>query len=165
MKRFESAHLSEDELSDAALGEVLTTEAQTHLTSCAECRAQVDGFCLAVTDFQGAARAWSESRSAGMEPLRLGSKSPHTAGLGVLTPAYAWAAAGLLAVGVTVPIVQHISHGQQAPPQTAQVEEGDSPEQIARDNELMVEVDFELTRTDTAKTLTVFTDDRGGERP
>lgn len=164
MKGNEPAHLSEDQLSDAALGEPMSPEARTHLASCTVCRAEVDEFTSAVSEFQSATRAWSESRSAAMTPLRPASISARASGVGVFAP-FAWATAGVLAVGVTVPIVQHLSHEQPVRSQTAQVEEGDSPEQIARDNQLMAEVDFELTRTDIPRARIAVAEGRGGKRP
>lgn len=148
-----SVHLTEEEFADAMLGEPVSAAAALHLQECATCRREVDGFSTAVGDFRQASRAWSELRSDGMPALRP-EAARTTSGAGGFAPAYAWAAAGLLAVGVTVPVVEHLRHegaGAPAPVRVAQADQDaamDTPEQIARDNQLLAEVHFELTRTD-----------------
>ena len=147
-----TGHLTEEQFAEATLGEPLAADAQAHVAGCAACRGELVEFGNALGEFRLASRAWSEAVSEGMPAIRPAGKPARTGALGGMAPAYAWAAAGLLAVGATVPLVEHARHQQEAAPAVARVDEDssgmNSPEQIVRDNQLLTEVHFELTRAD-----------------
>ena len=147
MSELQHRHLTEDELSAAILNEPLDASADAHLAMCPECQAEVNGFDQGMQDFRRTSHAWSEQRSLRMSLSRL-SRSSAEGGKLALTPAYAWGAAGLVAIGVTVSTVQLLHHEQISATPSEQISDDDSPEQIARDNELLTQVHYELTRPD-----------------
>lgn len=145
MSERQYGHLTEDEFSAAMLDEPLTPAAGAHLAVCPECQTEVNTFSLATGDFRRTAKAWSEQRSSKMMPVRP-TRSSARGGRSEFAPAYAWGAAGLMAIGVTLSVVGHLHHEQGPATATEQISDEDSPEQIARDNELLAQVHFELTK-------------------
>ena len=144
-----TAHLDDDAFAELMMGGAASKEAQTHLETCAQCRAEVAKFHESVGGFGMASLAWSEEKSEEMPALRPGRAK--VGGLR-LVPAFGWAVAVLLALGVAVPVKRHLDAVHEAETASAAATEEDagglnSAEQIAKDNQLMADVNYELERS------------------
>lgn len=148
-------HLTDDQMDDALIGD-LAVDCAAHLAGCDECQLRLEQAEAPIANFNAVSLAWSERRSATL-PLRP-THSAHTAWL----PRALWAAtaAAVLAVGITVPVVRHSregkslasSHDGAAPTLMASTGPVDNPvaardEQIARDNQMLQNIDRELDAT------------------
>ncbi len=140
------------------MGEVPSDEVKTHLEGCAACLEELERFRESVGSFNMASLAWSEEKSEGLPALRPTAKTKGAkADVGRsprLIPALSVAVAlVLLLVGVAVPVQRmHLSTLHDA--DVASVADDDpaglnSPEQIAKDNELMADVNYELVHSRT----------------
>ena len=147
-------HLSDDQIDDALIGD-LAAEHAAHLAVCDECQIRLTEAGAPIASFNAVSLAWSERRSSTL-PLR---PVPST-GAGAWLPRATWAAtaAAVVAVGVAVPVVRHSIQGKATPQsqqdaaQTLMAATGpvDNPiaareEQIARDNQMLENIDRELT--------------------
>ncbi len=144
-------HLTEDQIDDALIGD-LSAEGMAHLSSCDECRLRLADAEAPLASFNVVSLAWSERRSA---TLPRPDRSSEAAWL----PKALWGAtvAALLAVGITVPLVRHgrqdessVLRSETAGP-TLLAASGpmENPvavrdEQIARDNQMLENIDREL---------------------
>jgi hypothetical protein len=151
----ESPHLDDAAFVELASGEAPTMASEAHLAICAECREELARFRESVSDFSLASLAWSEHRSehrseALAAPRLSGSAQRKPAPRPV--PVLGWALAALLAVGVAIPAAMHFHPGRT--PQAAAMDDDvaglNSPEQIAKDNQLMANVNFELSRSEAS---------------
>ena len=150
-------HLSEDQVAELLIGSEPGGAVREHLESCAFCRHEVAMFDEAVGDFKEASLAWSVARSvapnaarSAVQPVRVPARAAAGSAFG-WSGGWAWAAAAALVAGVTLPVVVHVEHRQaeasiHAPGDRVD-DAANSPEQIARDNVLLVAVNVELSRS------------------
>ena len=149
-------HVDDDGFAELSLNEAPDAKTAAHLESCAACREELARFRDSVESFSMASLAWSEEKSEALPALRPSAKvkGAKAGGNGTprLVPALSFAAVlGLLVIGLTVPMqkmhVVALHHGD-----TAHLADDDpaglnSPEQIAKDNQLMADVNYELTHS------------------
>jgi hypothetical protein len=140
-------HLSDDAFVELSLGESPNAKVAAHLENCAACREELDRFQESVGSFEMASLAWSEEKSGELPALR---PAANKADATRPSPRLIWVTAMLLAIGVAVPATKmHFSTLHEAEVRDASVADEDvaglnSPEQIAKDNQLMADVNFEL---------------------
>lgn len=145
-------HLTADQIDDALIGD-LAEVCATHLTGCQACRLRLAEAAAPLASFNAVSLAWSERQSATL-PLR-----PLSSTRAAWLPRALWAAsaAAVLALGIAVPVLHHsesdnaaASYGAAAPTLMASTGPVDNPvaareEQIARDNQMLQNIDRELT--------------------
>jgi hypothetical protein len=155
-------HLTEEQIDDVLMGDAAAAS-QTHLAECSECRKQLAELRTPINSFAAMTLAWSERHSATMpsQPMSA-TDSPWSHKLN-----WALAAAVLLAVGFILPIATRQTPGgnniaaNDAPkpisivtPPAAQpiqpeakvhaVAMHTSEDQVARDNQMLLDIHDEL---------------------
>jgi hypothetical protein len=143
------AHLTEEQFDDLLIG-LGTDETRSHLAHCAGCRAQIDAFRAAMAQANESSLAWSRVRAAGMANPSVGAGS-HRLALTTMR----WAMACLLMAVLALPIWHSL---EQRPlrsleqPMTGSISAPteDSEPQIAKDNQLLQEVDTALNANETS---------------
>ena len=150
-------HLDVEVFAELTLGGGPDAGTQVHLESCTACREELARFAESVGSFNMASLAWSEGKSKTLPPPRTVAQSKGKKGgaeVPRLTPGLSWAMAALLAIGVAVPAAKmHFStaHDVEARNGAGALDDDrsglNSPEQIAKDNQLMADVDYELTHS------------------
>jgi hypothetical protein len=136
-------------LNDALLGD-LVGEAAGHLAACAACQQQLVAARMPLESFKAVTLAWSERRSATM-PVSLQARMLHNAA-GSRRRAWMTAAAAVLAIAVAIPygIQRHDANpsatveSEQGTRATASVTIEANEDAIARDNQMLDEIDREL---------------------
>lgn len=137
-------HLTNDQFAECAL-ELPTPAVAEHLSSCAQCRAELETFSAAMQGFRATAVHWSEAQPR-VSLRGLQAARPHI----LAHPHIRWAMAAALAAIVALPVVLQ---GDRSPknvadaPTPAAVSD-DSPEVIAEDNRLMERVNLALNTPD-----------------
>ena len=131
-------HLTDDQFAECLMGADFGSGINAHLSTCQDCREELDHFGTSVNTFNTAAMRWSESRSGSL----LGSRQTHNRWT-LLThrPFFApasWALASCLMLAAGVSITHH--HDVETVASLTQVQD-DSEAQIAQDNKLLTEVD------------------------
>lgn len=155
------AHLTDDQIDDALIGD-LDADCAEHLAGCRECQMRLTEAEAPIAAFNEVTLAWSERHSATL-PTR-----PVQAKGAAWMPKAAWAAtaAAVLAVGISVPVARHhrgndnaltASRESAAGPLMAATGPVDNPvaareEQIARDNQMLQNIDRELDSPDASPT-------------
>jgi hypothetical protein len=142
----QESHLDDSAFAEFASGEAPGTAAEAHLAVCARCREELARFQESMSDFSLASLAWSERRSETLPALRP-AREPQSAP--ALRPALGWALAALVALGAAIPAAIHFHPIWEAQARVMD-EDGEglnSPEQIVKDNQLMANVNFELSRS------------------
>ncbi len=147
-------HLGQDQIDEALMG-CLADAANGHLDACAICQQRVTAARQPIEDFKSVTMAWSERRSATMPtnlPTRLLESSSRQRRL-------VWGAAvtALLAVMIAAPLELHYGDGHAGREDSAELGasravgstgvvsgQQSTDEQIARDNQLLNEIDLEL---------------------
>ena len=153
-------HLDDEAFAEMTIGGSVDAHAAAHLTECTQCREELARFQDSVGGFSLATLAWSESRSKQLPAVhsgqgreaggRLQAAGSRTSGR---VPGWvpAWGLATLLALGVAIPVTIHrngIRAGHAAKGEMEDDAAGlNSPEQIAKDNQLMADVRYELSRS------------------
>jgi hypothetical protein len=163
-------HLGQDEIDEALIG-CLADAASGHLDACAVCQQRVTAARLPIEDFKAVTMAWSERRSATM-PTSLSTRLLESASR---QRRLAWGAAvtTLLAVMIAAPLeLQHYGSGRAGHDDSAELGtaravgatgvvsgQQSTEEQIARDNQLLNEIDLELNSSNASSaTLGLQTD-------
>ncbi len=155
-------HLDDEAFAEMMIGGSVNARSAAHLTECTQCREELARFQDSVGGFNLATLAWSKSRSEQLPAVHSGQGKE---GGGRLQPAGsrtsgwmpgwvpAWGLATMLALGVAIPVTIHqngLRAGQAAKGEMEDDAAGlNSPEQIAKDNELMADVRYELSRSRT----------------
>ena len=139
-----AAHLTDDQIDDHLIGD-LHGEAVQHLAGCAECQDRVAEMEAPISSFKDVSLAWGERQSATMpvRPAGLRTKTNH--GRRAIWAATATAA---VAIGVAIPLARHEAHGTTpAAPHASthtQTFAAEREEQIAQDNQMLLDIDREL---------------------
>lgn len=125
-------HLSDEEFDDLLI-ELGSLQAQAHLQTCADCRQKLKTFQEDVHLFNEASMAWTEARVLRPQAVPQGRR------FFVPSPVLSLCAVALLLVTIGLPVVfptHHIGITTSAVSDTAE-----TPDQIAKDNQLMKDVD------------------------
>jgi hypothetical protein len=125
-------HLSEEEFDDLLI-ELGSLQAQAHLQTCADCRRKLKSFQEDVHLFNEASMAWTEARA--LRPQTV----PRRYHFFIPSPVLGICAAALLLLTIGLPVMfrtHHIGVSTSAISGTAE-----TPDQIAKDNQLMKDVD------------------------
>jgi anti-sigma factor RsiW len=133
------AHLTHEELTDRLMG-VRSSTVEAHLLGCPACSKELQEMGESIHLFRGAVHSWSESR-AGAADLPARSR--------VLRPrSYDWLLAGAVAmVLVAFSLLYFLDRSrlEQAHTQPTGAVTASSVEQIKQDNELMSQINQELS--------------------
>lgn len=140
--------LSADQLDDHLVGD-LAPAAAAHLAACPLCQARLAEAEAPLASFRDVSLAWAERRSATL-PLR-----PDTAPARPAVQRFAWASAvvAVAALAVALPLTRHHDAAQPSAETVAAVGHtgitssssvAATPEQIARDNEMLEAIDQAL---------------------
>jgi anti-sigma factor RsiW len=152
--KISATHLTQDELDSFLVGDP-APEATSHLAGCEPCQAALAELEMPLASFRAVTLAWSERRSATM-PLRdLEAAQSRAAAAWRQRFALSAGLAAALAVGVAVPVLHHEATRTDAArnqpsaqgvatTETASASPVDSPQQIARDNQMLRAIDQEL---------------------
>lgn len=144
-----SNHLTNDQFTGMLMTGVTDEACEKHLATCELCREELTAFSDSVGLFGATSLAWSKSKPA--ESLRV------TARRQVRRAAYAplgWALATAVAIGVAVPVWNYDHRPDHSSP-TGQVaaansQAGDSPAEIAEDNQLLQSVNVALNTNEAS---------------
>jgi hypothetical protein len=140
------SHLSEDALDDVLIG-LGSPEANAHVATCAECRAEVQAFRGDLQLFNAASMAWSKSRWPKAQPT-----VPHAVRARVAFASWSAVAAVLVVVMAVA-----FWHQRQVPvlnqANTAQSLPVDSEAQIAQDNQLLQAINAAISPDETSPIL------------
>ena len=142
------SHLTEAQIDDHLIGD-LAPEAVSHLNSCTACQARVAELEQPLADFRAVSLAWAERRSATMAPLPAAPARPNH---GLAWASLATAATAALAVGIVIPALRHTTSAAPSvtvaalnyPGQTLAASSTSTPEEIARDNQMLDAIDRAL---------------------
>jgi hypothetical protein len=146
-------HLGQDQIDEALMG-CLADAASGHLAACAVCQQRVTAVQQPIEDFKAVTLAWSERRSATL-PTALPTRLLESAGR-QRRLAWGMAVTALMAVMVAAPLELHYGRhagsndsaelgATHAVGATGVVSgQQSTEEQIARDNQLLNEIDHEL---------------------
>lgn len=134
-----SPHLSEEQICEYLSDPAADSEAALHLAQCASCMAAVQSFRTSIESFGIASLSWSEARAASNSPVSSPGWSAR--------PMWAFAALLVIAIAIFAAGRLHIllRNSAVAAPNIEAVN-GDSPSDIARDNQLMSAVNVEINR-------------------
>ena len=137
-----SKHLGDEALNDVLIG-LGSLESDAHLARCPECRSKVESFRADMTLFNSASMAWSESRNGWP-----GETSLRPAAHRIRFAFVSWSAAVALLLIMALTLWRHSA---VAPPNHVNVVEPqslDSETQIAKDNELLQEINAAIGSDD-----------------
>jgi len=142
MNSSRTQHLTEDQFASYMMGEAVNDEAEAHLSTCDQCRAEVERFGVSVQSLNVVSMAWSESRPSKSLRLRTSSRAAWRMRPGVAVASWGFATGVLLMSAI--PLARHLQHpSQDAAPVALSVQE--SQKQIEQDNKLLMAVDRELS--------------------
>ena len=139
-----STHLTDEALDDILIG-LGSLESATHLARCSHCRSRVESFRADISLFNSASMSWSESRTG--RPVKASARH---SGFRLRLAFLSWSAVAALLV-VTALVFWH--HSNPAPPNHVNIIESqpvDSEAQIAKDNELLQEINTAISSDDTS---------------
>jgi hypothetical protein len=137
-----SKHLADEALSDVLIG-LGSLESDAHLARCPECRSRVEDFRADMTLFNSASMAWSESRSG-----RPAEASPHPAAPRIRFAFVSWSVAVALLLMMAMTIWRHSAVAPRSHVNTVESQPLDSETQIAKDNELLQEINAAIGSDD-----------------
>jgi anti-sigma factor RsiW len=129
-----STHLKPEQINDLLLG-TSESEATAHVAACPQCRAEMDAMRRTLASFRTASVNWSDD-AAKMVLLPRNLHSRHQ----WARPAWVFAAAAVLLV-VTISFSVRRGHNSAA------VAKSDAQTQIARDNQLLADIQTEIVET------------------
>jgi anti-sigma factor RsiW len=129
-----SAHLKPEQINDLLLG-IAESDATAHLGACPQCRSEMDAMRQTLASLRTASVNWSDD-AAKMVLLPRNLSSRHQ----WARPAWAFAAAAILLV-VTISFSVRRVHTNAA------VAKSDAQTQIARDNQLLADIQTEIGET------------------
>jgi anti-sigma factor RsiW len=129
-----STHLKPEQMNDLLLG-IAESEATAHLGSCSQCRTEVEAMRRTLASFRTASVNWSDDAAKiVLLPSNLSSRSEWA------RPAWVFAAAAVLLV---VTISFSVRRGRN----NVAVAKSDAQTQIARDNQLLADIQTEIGET------------------
>ncbi len=129
-----SAHLKPEQINDLLLG-IAESEATAHLSACPQCLTEVEAMRQTLASLRTASVNWSDD-AAKMVLLPRNLSSRHQ----WARPAWEFAAAAILLV-VTISFSVRRGHNNAA------VAKSDAQTQIARDNQLLADIQTEIGET------------------
>jgi anti-sigma factor RsiW len=129
-----SAHLKPEQMNELLLG-IVESEAAAHLSACPKCRTEVEAMRQTLASLRTASVNWSDDAAKMvLLPRNLSSRHQWT------RPAWVFAAAAILLV-VTISFSVRRGHNNAA------VAKSDAQTQIARDNQLLADIQTEIGET------------------
>ena len=137
-----SAHLTDDQFTDCAIGLKPGITASRHLAHCELCRGELAAFGLSVDNFNRATESWSAAQPA----LSLPAASGKLRATWVPRPLFAtasWALAACVLFGAAILTTIHRHNGSLSPAVAAELQQ-DSPAQIEQDNKLLMAIEREI---------------------
>ncbi len=142
-------HLNDEQFTAYLLDADSNPATTAHLVSCAICREELELFRQSVSSFNSLTLAWSESRPAAQ--IRRAVPPPRAWFPGLV---WAFAACLMLVVALSVTLnTHHNEHSISSHPMNANQHEENSEAEIARDNQLMTEVNLEINRRERSPIL------------
>jgi hypothetical protein len=135
-------HLNDEQFTAYLLDAGSDPAGTAHLASCAICQEELKLFRQSVSSFNNVTLAWSESR-----PLAQIRKA--TPPSRAWSPTAAWALAACLMLVAALSVAWHNGqdrHSLASHPTNGSTHEENSEAEIARDNQLMTEVNLEINR-------------------
>jgi anti-sigma factor RsiW len=129
-----SAHLKPEQTNDLLLG-IAESEATAHLEACPQCRTEVEAMRRTLASFRTASVHWSDDAAKMvLLPSNLSSRPAWA------RPAWVFAAAAIL-------LAATISFSVQRGRNNDAVAKSDAQTQIARDNQLLADIQTEIGKT------------------
>jgi len=150
-------HLTDDQIDDYLIGD-LSDDAAAHLAACEPCTLRVAKAEAPIASFKAVSLAWSERQSATLptQPVARPSNWSHR---------FAWATAmtAVLTLAITVPVLRHGGRSDdhvavtQAPAMvmasTGRISELTREQEIDHDNQMLRDIENELTAPSDAPSL------------
>ena len=141
-------HLNNEQFAAHLLDPAEEQAAAAHLRDCAMCREELERFKQSVDSFNHVSLAWSEAR-----PVLQSRKVAPSSRRWFLGAAWAFAACLLLLIGFSATL-HHRDRNSISSHSTDNItHEEDSETEIARDNQLMIEVTGEINRREQSPAL------------
>jgi len=144
-----TAHLNNEQFTAYLLDTDSNPATAAHLVACVICREELELFRQSVSSFNSLTLAWSESRAAAQ--VRRAVPPPRA-----WFPGLVWAFAACLMLVVALSVALNTHHNEQSissHPMNAHQHEEHSEAEIARDNQLMTEVNLEINRREQSPVL------------
>jgi len=140
-----SHHLTNDQFTEMIVTGVIDEACEKHLAGCELCREELTAFSDSVGLFSTTSLAWSESKPA--ESLRVAAhKQVRRA---VYVP-LRWAVAAAVVIGVAIPVWNYDHRATITAVADAAAATGDSPAEIAQDNQLLQSVNVALSTEESS---------------
>jgi|GEM_PF-1039540 len=135
-------HLTEDQFASYMVGDAADAAAATHLSTCDQCRAEVERFGVSVQSLNRVSLAWSQSRPSNSLRIRTSSRGAWRLHPGMTVASWGFATGVLLMSAI--PLARHLQH-PSADTAPVVVSAQESQKQIEQDNQLLMAVDRELS--------------------